>query len=376
MTARRKTPWASAGLALLLTASLPAGEKVQFRGSTSIALPKPTRSLEDGRNSRVPDSTPDRSEYESSVSGTIPLATSAPQMDKKLKEFLDKKKNWIFVNPYEDNYDAKTAEFMEGEKSTGLYDHRLMKEEDKSVMEKYLDEKNPSREQEADPESRGRDAERNPNGEPARPNERSNERAERFESSVQNLNSQRQGDKGLTFSIDQRSPTAFGQGSLFEQKPERKLFNDRPMMERQERSLSKEDLRKERDTRDADITRMLQPRGASAGVAPRFDPVNSTVDTTRNEASPIGGRRTDSFLNTSRPQATVGGINASGNGPIFSGGTTPSAISSRPGFDFGARPGAAAGGSFGSGSFSPPVSAPKPTVNNKPFVLPLPQRKF
>ena len=47
------------------------------------------------------------------AAGTAQTAT--PQMDKQMKEFLDKKKNWIFVNPYENNYDAKTEEFMEGE---------------------------------------------------------------------------------------------------------------------------------------------------------------------------------------------------------------------------------------------------------------------
>src|SRR5690242_5147819 len=110
MIARRKTPVALTGLAFLFAASLWAGDKVQFQGSTSITVPKPTRAMEDSRTSRLLESPSGRSEYENSVAAGTPSAASAPVMDKKLKEFLDKKKNWIFVNPYEDHYDAKTEE--------------------------------------------------------------------------------------------------------------------------------------------------------------------------------------------------------------------------------------------------------------------------
>lgn len=375
MRAQRKTPVAIAGMALLLAVSVTAGEKVQFQGSTSISLPKPTRALEEGRGPRLSESPSGRSEYESGMGTGAPVMTS-PQTDKKMKEFLDKKKNWIFVNPYGDQYDAKTEEFMKGEKGTGLFEHRLMKEEDKSVMEKFLDERKPHREDETNPEERGREAERGPNAEGSRSTDRENARPEL---AAQNLNDQKSGDtKALTFSGDQKAPLLFQQGTAFDPKSDRPLFGDRPMMDRSDRSLSKDELRKERDTRDAEITRMLQPRGvsgASAGIASRFDPVNST-DTTRQEASPFGGRRTDSFLNSSRPQPTLGGISAPANGPIFSGASAPSSLANRSSFDFGAKAGPSVANSLGSSPLSTAAAASRPTMNNKPFVLPIPQRKF
>ena len=378
MEVGRKIAVVSAGFALLWAASLSAGEKVQFRGSTSIALPKPTRSLEDARSVHMSEGPSGQGEYESNMPAGGTPATN-PQVDKKLKEFLDKKKNWIFVNPYEDNYDAKTEEFMKGEKDTGLYEHRLLKEEDKGVMEKYLEERSPYREEEADPESRGRDAERGPNGEVQRANERASERAneERPEPVANSLNLQQPVDRGLTFSTDQKTPALFGNGNAYEQKPERGGLSDRPLTfsERTDRGLSKDEMRKERDTRDAEITRMIQPRDTSAGVASRLAPVKSG-DTSRPQGSPGGSQRTDSFLNANRPPTAAGGISGVGNSPIFSGGARPGGLSARPGFDFGPRASSSAGNSFGGGSISAPIAGPKPVVNNQPFVLPRPQRKF
>ena len=377
MRARLKIPVAMAGIALLFAASMTAGEKVQFQGSTSISLPKPTRTLEDGRNSRLPESASGQGEYETGMGHVSPPVMTTPQTDKKLKEFLDKKKNWIFVNPYENQYDAKTEEFMKGDKATGLSEHRLLKEEEKGVMERFLDERNPRREEEMNSEERGRESEHGPNGDGGRFNDRSAERANnRPELAAENLNNQKSGDtKALTFSSDQKTPLLFQQGTAFDPKSDRPLFNDRPKTDRPDRSLSKEELRKERDTRDAEITRMLQPRGASPGIASRFDPVNST-DTTRQEASPIGGRRTDGFLNSSRPPSTVGGISPVGNGPIFSGASAPSSLANRSSFDFGAKAGPSVGSGLGSSPLSSAAAASRPTVNAKPFVLPLPQRKF
>ena len=373
----RKRTIASAGFALLLAVSVNAGEKVQFRGSTSVTLPKPTRSLDDARSIRLPDGPSGQSEYDAGVAAGTIVTTTSPQMDKKVKEFLDKKKNWIFVNPYDNNYDAKTEEFMEGEKGTGLYEHRLMKEEEKSVMEKFLDERNPRREEEADPENRGKEPERGPNGEVQRPNERSTDRTnERPEPVANSLSAQQPVEKGLSFSVDQKNPTIFGNTSIFDQKPERGGFNDRPLTftERPERATSKEEMRKERDTRDAEIARMVQPRSAPGGVASRLAPATS-ADSARLEARPIGGQRTESFLNPGRATA-VGGISGGGNSAIFSGGARPSGLPNRPGFDFGPKASSSGGNSFGAASVSSPIAVPRAPVANQPFVLPRPQRKF
>jgi hypothetical protein len=373
MRARRKITNALAGLALLFAASLTAGEKVQFRGSTSIALPKPTRSLEDARSTRLPEGRGGQDETDAALGISAPVATT-PQMDKKLKEFLDKKKNWIFVNPYENQYDAKTEEFMEGEKSTGLYEHRLLKEEDKGVMEKFLQERSPYREDEGDPEKRAKDPEHGPTGEAQRQKEQANERVnERPQPVANTLNVQQPADRASGFSVDQKSPSLFGNTSLFDQKPERSAIGDRPLMfnDRPERMMSKEDIRKERDTRDAEITRMLQPRGGPGGLSSRLDPMNSGGDRARPDA---GGPRTESFLNATRTPTAAGGI-GSGNSVIFSGGGRPSSLPPRSGFDLGPKASSAANASVGVRSLPSPAAASRPAAN-QPFVLPLPQRKF
>src|SRR5687768_17709987 len=103
MKASRKTPLVLAGTVLLFAASVTAGERVQFKGSTSIELPTPKRSLDESRTLRLPEGPSGRGEYESSTATAsgLGVAPTSPLADKKLKEFLDKKKNWIFVNPYE-----------------------------------------------------------------------------------------------------------------------------------------------------------------------------------------------------------------------------------------------------------------------------------
>src|SRR5215510_11628694 len=107
-----------------------AGEQVQFKGSTSIELPKPKRPLEDNRRIRT-----DSTERPSLEGGFVspPPAENSPLNDRKLREALDKKKNWIFMNPYEEHFDSKTEEFMQGEKSTGLYDNKWMRSKDEKT---------------------------------------------------------------------------------------------------------------------------------------------------------------------------------------------------------------------------------------------------
>ncbi len=380
VNARHKTPWIRLGLAMamVLAASIEAGERVQFRTSTSVELPTPKRDFEESRTLRTPEGPNGRSEYDSGAAAAGMNVHRNPQADKKLKEYLDKKKNWIFVNPYKTQYDSKTEEFMKGEKGTGLYEHRMMEEEKKSVMEEYLDEKNPKRDRESDPSVRDgppEPGERRPDVEAAKVREE-----ERREVVINNSLSKQPEDRTFTFSTDQKNPVAFGQSSLFEQKPERTaLFNNKPLGSGTglERSVSRDELRKERDARDAEITRMLQPRTAPNGA--RLDPLNTAVDATRQEASPVGARRTDSFLSPgpTRTQPSFSGISGAGgaNAPLFSGGSAPSGIQSRPSFDFGSRANAGGGSSFSPAAATAPT-APRPSVNTRPFAMPLPQRKF
>jgi hypothetical protein len=367
MTLRWKAQWAVAGCICLFAASPFAGEKVQFKGSTSIELPKPKRSFEDSRVMRLPEAPSGENAYNAGVAAGTPVNTT-PMLDKRLKEFLDKKKNWIFVNPYEMQFDSKTEEFMQGEKGTGLYENHLMKEEDKSVMEKYLNERNPSRDK--DPDSRGPDRESDHGGraEMIKAMEHSDPASEPVVFSKMT-------DRVSIFTLEQKAPALFSGDSIFDKKPDRGGIFDRGSSDN---VISKEDLRKERDNRDAELSRMLQPKNFSSPGS-RLDPVTTVIDTGRQDGALLGGRRTESFLSPGRSQSavgTVGGISAGGgNSPIFSG-STPSSVANRSSIDFGTKAGVSAGNGPALGINTSPITAPSRPSSQVPFVLPRPSRKF
>ena len=125
-------------LIAVTVAAAAADDKVEFKGSTSFELPKPSRTVEPGRNyNNTEKEKPDLS------GGYVPpMLPNSPLVDKKFKEMMDKRKNWIYLNPYKENLDTKTSEFMKGEKGTALFDQRWMTDkEEKGAVEKFLTEK-------------------------------------------------------------------------------------------------------------------------------------------------------------------------------------------------------------------------------------------
>ena len=378
MVKTRKYQLAALGAAILLVAPAHSAEqeKVQIRGSTSIELPKPKHSLEDVKTFRSPESPSGRGEYEGGVAAATPVNNNSPQMDKKLMELLDKKRNWIFVNPYEMQHDSKTEEFMEGEKSTGLFSHRLMKGEEKSVLEKFIDEKNPEREN--DPEVMENGTERNSRKELMAIN--GDELTEEGKATLA-------AEKGQTLQFKLEQKASFTPDrSPFLQKLERTPFTEsgetRRFAETRE-ATSAPDLRNDREARDAELSTLFQPRNfASPSSAVGFDPLNNAPDATRQETSPIvGQRRPGQFLNFGRAEASPGagsvpgGISSGRNSPIFSGASSASSIPGRESSDlFGskiAQPSTISSGN----SFTPPAPT-RPTFNQSPFAMPFPQRKF
>lgn len=377
MVKRRTYQLAALSAALVLGAPVFGAdkEKIQIKGSTSIELPKPKHTLEDVRTFRAPEGPSGRGEYEGGVAAATPVNNNSPQMDKKLMELLDKKRNWIFVNPYEMQFDSKTEEFMEGEKGTGLFNHRLMKEEEKSVLEKFIGEKNPERE--TDPEAAEQGTERNSRKEMSGFSGDGERRGEEVKS---NLSTEKV--QSLQFKLEQKA--SFGsERSPFQQRIERTPFSESGLGSRfsEERSATTtQDFRKERETRDAELSKLVQPRNFSAPAASSgFDPLNSAPDSTRQEVSPIGTRRSDQFLNFGRAESSpVGGGNmsASRNSPIFAGSPSAANIPGRESSDlFGSK--VAQPGTISSGtSFTSPAPQTRPTFSQSPFALPFPQRKF
>lgn len=377
MEARRKNQIVLLVLSSLLCASGAAAEKVQIRGSTSIEVPKPKHSLEELRNLKVPGGPSGQDEYQGGISASAPVYTTTPEANKKLKELLDKKKNWIFMNPYESNYDSKTEEFLKGEKGTGLYDHPLMKGDDESLMEKYLNEGNPEREEGnemPDPGSKEfREA-------------RQEMRAERNELAQERNVSPLVAERNVQspFSPQPSTPSLFNERGLFDRDTETR-FRETGISSGLDRPVSGEEIRKERDARDAEIVRMLQPRSTAPGAAGSFSPIGRPLDFTRQESTPNvigslgsigtpGAQRNPGTVDFGRsePAAIGTGIR---NGPIFSG-SAPISSPARSGFDFGSRPGVSSAPATLAPSAPSAITAPARSVTQKPFVLPFPKRQF
>ena len=377
MEARRKNQIAILILSSWVCASGAAAEKVQIRGSTSIEVPKPKHSLEELRSMKAPDSPSGQAEYQGGMSASAPVYTTTPEANKKLKELLDKKKNWIFMNPYESHYDSKTEEFLKAEKGTGLYDHPLLEDDDQTLMEKYLNEGNPEREtgnEVQDPGSKEFSE------------ARQEMRTERNELAEERRVSPLVAERNVQspFSLQPNTPSLFNQKGIFDRDTETR-FQETGISGGLDRSVSQVELRKERDDRDAEIVRMLQPRSTAAGAPGSFSPIGRTLDATRQDSAPnvigsvgtfgAGAQRNPGAINFGRSEpGSVGtGIR---NGPIFTG-SSPISSPARSGFDFGSRPGiSSAPATFAPTAPSSSITAPAPAAAQRPFVLPFPKRQF
>ena len=346
---------------------LQAGEKVEMKGSTAVELPKPTRrSFEEGRRFKFNS---EASELEGGFAPT-PSANNAAPIDRKLREALDRKKNWIFVNPYEKQTDSRTSEILEKDEGPNLLDHRLLKEDDKGAMQKFMEEK----------ANRGSENKNAPSAgaSPTSSSEtRDRETSEKVRASFKEPEDEATKDEKTTaMFLDPGS----SKGLMF--KPMESGLEMSDFQKRMERSplegsvftanrpadttrFDKDELKRQQDTREAEFNKLLQPRGLAGGSG-RMDPLNTAADGTRQEMNPAGPRRTDTFLSGGRTD--FGGANRA-NGVAAS---VPGANS----LDFGSVNARAAKES----SFLPPppsgTAASGSGFGKNPFSREIPRRKF
>jgi hypothetical protein len=347
-----------------------AGEQVQFKGSTSVELPKPKRSMDDARTLK-----PDTERSSSGVdSGFLapPAVENSPLSDRRLREQLDRKKNWIFADPKEEALDAKTAAFMKGEKGTGLYGNKWMtSDEEKGLVQKYLEGKN----------QRSRDSgqkDRENNRE--RPNEKENKREsvlsdkednELKENSSSFLNSEKNQINTPLFKADQNDLFS---ASALDKKLERDNVLEIPFGPKKPigSPLEREEILQKQIAHEKEFDSILQNKLGTGTSLGRIDTLNPASDIGRIDFGTPGSTRMDRSLNLGRPAP------ATGSGVTFTDGG--SSLSSRPAFD--AR---GLNDSFGVSAIKTPSFAPsaqpaptpdRPAFTPSPFSLPFPQRKF
>ena len=376
MEIHQKAKGFAAGLALLVAAPLLAGEKVQITGSTSVTIPKANQILEDAKRSRIHEGPSGRSEYEGATAPFNPLINSgaSPESQRKLKEALDRQKNWIFANPYEMQFDNKTEEFLKGEKGTGLYNHRFMKTEDPGMVERFLKQKNAEREADSSaPDSNDRNESRIDSGLDRKPD---------FLTATVNDEPEEEKSKpklergfSLPPALEEKASDLFSERSAFQKRLDSSPFHDSAANSRDKERFGM--TREERDARDSELSKIYQPRlNGAVGPTIGADPVNRAFDAAQQEATPFSVRRTDQLnlgrADGSNPASRNTAIFAPGAGAPQSG-LNADLSSRRSSFgDFGSRTPAA--------SMPNPVAASaessRPSFAPAPFILPRPQRKF
>ncbi|HEX7862828.1 MAG TPA: hypothetical protein VF773_21025 [Verrucomicrobiae bacterium] len=365
----------------VLSPSIHAGDKVHITGgSTSITVPKPNEVLKESERYRPYDSPSLRPHFDSSAPPIVsPFPGTSPQAEKKFREALDKEKNWIFVNPYKSNHDQKTDDFLKGEKNSALYNHPLMKDADKSVVDQYVDERKPDREHQFGP---GQNSDSRSESRSDQDSERNQSRNNYFapDKRETDLKTEENGlEPGKTL------PPAFEKNpfATIEKNDYQKRLESSPLKEGIFGSTEKPQERtaytlEEREARDAEFSKIYQPRlsdassSSSLGIGSR-DPIGTSIDPTRQELTPFSGRRTDQPFT---PGAGLGLGQGNRSTVTFTGPPTTSpnsSFNSRSPIDFAPRAPQVS-------SFTPPSSAPSvsssPSFNSQPFILTKPPRRF
>jgi hypothetical protein len=345
-----------------------AQDRAEFKGSTSVELPKPKRTVDDMRKM---NSSAGRPELDGSGISAPPVENS-PLANRKIREELDKKKNWIFMNPYEDHFDSKTAEFMKGEKGTGLYDSPLMQEGEKTAVQKFLEEKDKNRDGTRDDSRKERESNSSEGlADRARSlNNREDEEADKEKTSA--FGPAKTKFDTTAFRTGSSDPFALGSESKVGKNP----LAENPFGP-QKSTLSafdRDELKQRQINHEREFDQMLQTRPGSGAALGRVDVLNPAADIGRLDFnSGSSSHRMDSLLPGSR------GGGASPNTAIFTDGAGVPGGKTDFGRSFGADTLTALPARPAS-PFSPAPAqlgpAPNAGAGPAPFILQFPKRQF
>jgi hypothetical protein len=339
-------------------------DKANFRGSTELELPKPKPTMNTDR--RLKDDT-ERPTVDSAPSAPARNANS-PLVTKKLLLEHDKQKNWIFMNPREDNFDRKTEEFMKGEKGTGLYNNPYMKsDDDRTMVQKFLERDRDREEKDKENDKDGERSERSREKEGFLPKHDEDELKENTTSFSGAPKAQF--DTAIFKAGSATDP--FG-GNPLDNKAQRNPFNDSGFSTQKPRGMEKDELRQQQIAHEKEFNDILQSRPGSTASFGKIDTLNPAADVGRLDVgASAGGRRSDPY--------SIGGRGGPTTVTFTDGG--PSSFGNRS--DLGARSFSEALPSFGTPkagpSFAPtPVQVlPDRSSGPPPAIAPvIPMRKF
>ena len=372
-----------AAAAVIICSSLPGfsaeKDKVKLKGSTDVELPR-SRTLESKVGPVFESEGP-------GLEGALhtPPPQVNPRAERKLREARDKERNWIFRDPSESFYDSKTERIfgLGDEDETTLLERGAGQESEKTLVEKFIMNKQEGGDSPRENRSSNRNSNRSRDNEsdPEDRNERGNREDRKDLSSFLNTGREEASDAAVSPNQFQKPSFLTDKSRIFSRRNEdgesrnvfsmqefdsRRALIGRP---RQELNLKKEETNSEGPAGTPAIETMLQPREIGSGIASRFDPVNMGVDSTRQPINPITASRFDAV-----------------RGPAFA--PRESFLSESPGA-FAQQRDIPTSSSIGNlipqapalpaptfgGGFNAP-SAISPSITPRPFVFEIPKRAF
>jgi len=261
--------------ALLLLTSAHAGEKIHFTESPEkVDVPKPT-TRDDRISSRfAPRSSADAGADVGAAMEMEPSAnrtTANPVLSRKLEEYLDKKRNWMFVDPKDKDKFGSEQDLKSDLKSEE--ESLDPDEKSKTVQEKFYEhpsekpdaqkkKKTAANEDDADSNSRDNRSDNKPDLQPKALNPELSlgsllRMAERVDANQRDLN-------------DMSHMRSLGSFAPDPSDAARKAERDRDVKQH-----------------DAEFARIIAPRAGGPTVTAVVDPVNTQSDVTRREVNPF-----------------------------------------------------------------------------------------
>jgi hypothetical protein len=351
---------AAAGISLLSIVALQAGDPIKISEPVrKRELPKAGPKLEE--LSRSYDFL-DSSKIGGPASAFQAPLTPSPNGNstatlKKLEELIDHKKNWIFETSKDTSKNSSTFGSEEDNSSTAS--SNPFERRSSTVMENFFNERDRNSKQDSpnDDSRRGNPA-FDPGASLFRPrNERSSSDSPGSDSGAGpnmefNISNYFQKDRGVLDS-ERRMNNPLEIRSSFAQQADN--------------SKNEKKLQRERDeeARQAEFSRLLQPRSLTPTVGGSFDILNRSVDPTRQEANPIAPRTFASpLLGTVQPSSSLPSASASSSRSQLNGPSVAETMNFR----------SAVVNPLQSSSVAPAPSAP--SFSPAPFVLDIQRRKF
>ena len=275
--------WLLLAVATACSVNLSAGEKIEIVGG-GVKLPE-RKSFLDERNSSF-DVLTDKPDMTGGFAvPNIPIPNSAAQ---ELLREADRKKNWIYLNPYEQDKRTTGLEKLEKKESSNPLE---IEEKDQSVLERYLTEKKRRTEE--------RQQLRRDDSRLERDGFRDENRYDTFSARSMEMDRRLADGDDREFARELSLNSFLNPGTVPGREEarnpyEKNHFSFQTVGDRAQGSAEQQaDLQLQEEQRSAAFQRLLQPRSITPSIAGVVDPIGGSADPSREAYNPIAPERRD-----------------------------------------------------------------------------------